>query len=144
MASLSAWSHLLEMSAARLGSGPSNYFRCVLRIRALRSARAIEAGPLAGLDEAGPVEGVLAAVPFQHRELGLPQRVSAAETGAKRGVVRHHRFPRDGIADRPEAHDQRFGPGQHERAAKAVDAFAVARSEEHTSELQSLRHLVCR
>src|SRR5438045_7008566 len=30
------------------------------------------------------------------------------------------------------------------RAASACDSVPVARSEEHTSELQSLRHLVCR
>src|SRR5262245_65231016 len=32
----------------------------------------------------------------------------------------------------------------HRRTARQEDAYRAARSEEHTSELQSLRHLVCR
>src|SRR5262245_64737964 len=38
------------------------------------------------------------------------------------------------------------GPGLHFRIpfVNGLEAFPIGRSEEHTSELQSLRHLVCR
>src|ERR1035441_10456401 len=42
----------------------------------------------------------------------------------------------------PPAATARLGGGQHQRGAR--DRGKPLRSEEHTSELQSLRHLVCR
>src|SRR5262245_63864456 len=47
------------------------------------------------------------------------------------------RRPRGGAAGEPAA-----GAGDHRARGRA--AAGLARSEEHTSELQSLRHLVCR
>lgn len=38
----------------------------------------LQVAPFAGLNEAGPVEWVFAALAFQHGELGLPQRFAAA------------------------------------------------------------------
>src|SRR5262245_63980316 len=51
-----------------------------------------------------------------------------------------------GLADLVHGHHVRM-PDLGQRlglAAQAVDRAVVVRSEEHTSELQSLRHLVCR
>ena len=53
------------------------------------------------------------------------ERVAAAGAAAQPRVVADHRLARDRIADRPEAHHQALGAGQHEGAAEAVDALAV-------------------
>jgi hypothetical protein len=39
----------------------------------------VEAGPVAGLNEAGPIEGMLAALALQHRQLGEAEGFAPAE-----------------------------------------------------------------
>src|SRR5258705_6956322 len=53
------------------------------------------------------------------------------------------RSARPGPAMRPQRHHERQ-PGLRQPGAEPVLIPVGARSEEHTSELQSLRHLVCR
>src|SRR5436853_5906696 len=55
-----------------------------------------------------------------------------------RSLARHRRFARFGRGRRGAA----FGAGR--RACPPDGGRGAGRSEEHTSELQSLRHLVCR
>src|SRR5262245_63693881 len=44
----------------------------------------------------------------------------------------------------PTTSSRRVGVMPRSRSSRTADARSGARSEEHTSELQSLRHLVCR
>src|SRR5262245_64363031 len=64
----------------------------------------------------------------------------AADAGA--GVTATHRRAADGRARGSVGFGHRGASSGITR--KAADARRFARSEEHTSELQSLRHLVCR
>src|SRR5262249_49174147 len=75
---------------------------------AIESSLAVEAGPFARLDEAGPVERMASIGSLQHLELRLTQRVAAAESGAQAGVVGSHRLARHRIAHWPERHHQRL------------------------------------
>src|SRR5262245_10608248 len=79
------------------------------------SALTVEVRPLSGLDEAGPVEGMLAALALQHLELRDTQRVPSPEARAQARVVRHHRFAGDRVAHRPQAHHDGFRAREHER-----------------------------
>src|SRR5207253_6858002 len=85
-----------------------------------------EVTPLARLNEACPIERVFAAFAFQHRQLRLPQRFGPAETLLQAGIERSHHFACDRVAHRPQAHDQRFGAGQDEGAAKTVYSLDAA------------------
>src|ERR1039458_8616639 len=58
-------------------------------------------------------------------------------TGSSNIIIRYMRF-RGGIAEAPGASSLQLGNASH------VMLDHLSRSEEHTSELQSLRHLVCR
>jgi hypothetical protein len=51
---------------------------------------------------------------------------AAADAAAQARVVRDHRVACDGVAHRPQAHDQGFGSREHEGAAETVHAFTVA------------------
>src|SRR5207244_11520144 len=62
--------------------------------------------------------------------------------GCGRVDLRERRRPREDVRDAP-LRDQGREPGRRGRAA-APRARGAARSEEHTSELQSPDHLVCR
>src|ERR1035438_2168134 len=50
-------------------------------------------------------------------------------------VIRHRQYSLDGVT---------FSGGEPMQQAEDLDMLLQSRSEEHTSELQSLRHLVCR
>ena len=94
---------------------------------ARRSARGVvEGGPVAGLDEVGPVEGMKAGIACQHVELYETQRVAATFSELEMLVVAPHLPPGPGVAHGPQAHEQRFGAGEHERASQTVHAVAVA------------------
>src|SRR5207249_9385723 len=100
-------------------------YRVPMRGGPRRSALPFQVGPFSGLDEARPVEGVLAASAFQHGELSLAQSLAPPEALLQPGVVGGHHFPGNAVADGPETHDQGFGPRQEERAAEAVDPLTV-------------------
>jgi len=85
-----------------------------------------EVGPLAGLDEVGPVEGMEFGISFEHVELNLSQRFAAAQALLEVSIIAGHQFARRVIAHRPKSHDQRFRARQDESASEAIDTFAVA------------------
>src|SRR5205814_6221366 len=72
--------------------------------------------------------------PFHVRVVGLPW---LAPSQAPQSARREDEGEAPEPAERPECPDE-------EEAAGGLGDLAVMRSEEHTSELQSLRHLVCR
>src|ERR1039458_3526945 len=66
------------------------------------------------------------------------------ERGGARGSVATRFTPADEITNSSPFHAfLRFSDWLHARTGR-TDGIALVRSEEHTSELQSLRHLVCR
>ena len=104
---------------------PSPIAHRPLPIAHFARAPAVEIGPLTGLDEAGPVEGVLTSWPLEHGQLRVPQGIAAPETGAQSRVVRDHGLASDRVADGPQTHDHGFGTRQHERTPQSIHAFAV-------------------
>src|SRR5215831_9786663 len=88
------------------------------------SPLAIEVGPLTGLNEAGPVEGMPSARTCHQAELCLAQRVAAAPARLQTTVVCGHHLTRGEITNRPEAHDERLGARQEEGAPQPIDTFA--------------------
>ena len=50
----------------------------------------VERRPLAGLNEAGPMERMPPMIAFQHCEFGLTEGFAAAETLVEAGIVRSH------------------------------------------------------
>src|SRR5690348_17467704 len=76
------------------------------------------------------------------RSVGLGQRAAVGEGHAERGGVRAQRIVR-GNSSRDHVRPLRLDPLVDMRAVVAPGP-AVERSEEHTSELQSPVHLVCR
>src|SRR5215469_4960413 len=95
------------------------------RRRSYVSSFAVEVGPFAGLDKAGPIEGMLTALTLHHRQLGLAQSLAAAEAFLQPRIVFRHQFAGDVVADGPEAHYQGFRAGQEERAAQSVNPFTI-------------------
>src|SRR5262245_24152645 len=75
----------------------------------------------------------LAATPFERAPFFLAKAAVLLAAGFAAGFVAHQIKRRAGNAFRAQEERQRI-----------VSAFGQQRSEEHTSELQSLRHLVCR
>src|SRR2546425_3853286 len=73
------------------------------------------------------------------------QRRRLGRTHVQRQARRLHRSSHDGGDDRRRdlLQDQRR-PAPHAELQEAADRRAALRSEEHTSELQSLAYLVCR
>src|SRR5258705_1887517 len=69
------------------------------------------------------------------RALRTPQ----GRRGRLRPLLRHPLHPRTQLSPLPIA-----AAGSRRQGAPGRDPAAAMRSEEHTSELQSLRHLVCR
>src|ERR1700730_5505536 len=88
-----------------------------------KSSFPVEIGPFSSLNEAGPVEWMLATFPFQHGQLRLTQGLATPETFFQSGVILGHQFSRDVIADRPKAHHQTLGSSQEERASQAIDSL---------------------
>ena len=105
-----------------LGSGPGP-----VRRRPLGSvADGIEGRPVAGLDEVGPVEGMEAGIACQHVELHETQRFAATLSELEILVVAPHLPLGPRVAHGPQAHEQRLGAGEHERASQTVHAVAVS------------------
>ena len=86
----------------------------------------VQTGPVAGLNEVGPVEGMEVRVSLEHVELHLSQGLAAAHVLFEVLVVVGHQEARAVIADGPEAHDQRLSSRDYKGAPQSVDAFAVA------------------
>src|SRR5215467_13252950 len=72
---------------------------------------AVQVGPFARLNEAGPVEGMLAVFAFQHGEFGLAQGLTAPLAPFQSFVVRGHHFLCNPVTDWPQTHHQRFSAG---------------------------------
>ena len=68
---------------------------------------------------------MLAVPALQHGQLRLPQRLAPSEAVLETRIISGHHLACHAIADRPQAHDQCFGPRQEERASQPVNAFAV-------------------
>src|SRR5262245_64082265 len=75
-----------------------------------------------------------------HDALPISLRAAAARRG-RPGLENQHRVA---VAVEAVASGQRGGIGRQHTLAAGERAHQQQRSEEHTSELQSLRHLVCR
>src|SRR5262245_28501772 len=103
-------------SISTLPATPASATTTLSAMTGTTSGGRVEAGPLARLDEAGPVERMLPVLARQDGKLRLTQRVAAAETVPQTRVVHHHRLARDRVADRPEAHHERLRAGKHECA----------------------------
>src|SRR5687767_13744107 len=89
-------------------------------------ASAIEGCPVAGLDEVRPVEGMETGIARQHAELHETQRFAATFSELEILVVAPHLPLGPCVAHGPQAHEQRLGAGEHERASQTVHAVAVS------------------
>src|ERR1035441_6693504 len=87
------------------------------------------------------VQFEIAVVPLRFRYGGGHAHISAGEPGSD-GVYVHSMRPQFGCAAFGDADNSGLGGGISQAARD--QSRAECRSEEHTSELQSLRHLVCR
>src|SRR5947199_7647251 len=86
---------------------------------------------------AAPVERALLGGGGSHRTRQLDARARLVALNVDAWIVEEHRFVRS----------QTSSNDRHDISRTSKARFTVAdsaRSEEHTSELQSLRHLVCR
>src|SRR5437899_7628983 len=78
---------------------------------------------------------------------GRPRKGEAACRGARRSPGQEKKARRRDLGLRPDprrAQGKRSGLREPDRRQAGRAVFPLHRSEEHTSELQSLRHLVCR
>src|SRR5205814_9635488 len=98
-----------------------------------------------------PIEGKLSASPTDQKHgveiIGIVVNERGAERAIATGMVSTLGFPHS-ISETFLRKNQNQSPEENWNVLKAIkrdaDAAKIDRSEEHTSELQSLRHLVCR
>src|SRR5690625_6807741 len=79
------------------------------------------------------------------RSVSMPLREVAARAGVTTGAIQHHFGDKQGLVLAAlQQHGQRFADRLRARRGDHTPAPGAVRSEEHTSELQSRGHLVCR